>query len=193
MGEQKTDNLKHWFVFCPKRRLRLAMLVELCKVNPYGQGIIFVWNPTEAQILQTSMKENKQDVVFDCKILNGEKIADANAIVNCYNKGSIQYIIAHERSPIHILQNINPLKLKVIINYDIRSSSAYLQRCSISKYINANNKVHVISLIDEQQTTVYERVEENCSVELQELPHNVAEVLCDPEDNDGMSGDDESD
>merc|ERR1711920_901886 len=169
------------FVFCPKRALRLAMLVELCKVNPYRQGIIFVCHSTEAQILQKSMMDSgsKQDVVFNSKILDGDKVADANAIINSCNNGSIQYIIAHERSPLHILQNINSLKLKVIINYDIRSSSSYLQRCSISTYTSASNKIHVISLIDEQQTGVYEKVEENCSVELQELPHNVAEVLCD--------------
>merc|ERR1712187_161117 len=102
--EQKTDNMKYWFIFCPKRSLRLAMFTELCKVNPHRQGIIFVCQFRDAQILQSSMKGNKDDVVFNSKILNDEKIADANAIINSYNNGTTQYIICHERSPIHILQ-----------------------------------------------------------------------------------------
>merc|ERR1712233_95855 len=138
------------------------------------------------------MKENKQEVVFNSKILesdqNNGNIADTNSIINLYNNGSIQYIIAHEYSPIHMLYAINSLKLKIIINFEIRSSSSYLKRCSISKYINKNNKIHVISLIDENQTKTYEDVEENCGVQLEELPSNVAVVLCDDDDDDDDDG-----
>ena len=180
----KTDNMKFWFIFCGDRRGRVQMLVEFCKMNPYRRGIIFVSGPAQAQIVQSSMKENKQEVVFNSKILESESIAGTNSIINLYNSGSIQYIIAHEYSPIHMLYKINSLNLKIIINFEIRSSSSFLKRCSISKYINKSNKIHVISLIDEGQTPTYEKVEENCSVQLEELPSNVAEVLCDDDDDD---------
>merc|ERR1712187_383758 len=109
--------------------------------------------------------------------------------ISSSNSGSIQYIIAHEFSPIHMLYKINSLNLKIIINYELRSPCSYLKRCSISKYINKSNKIHVISLIDDDQTQLYEEVEKNCGVQLEELPSNVADVLQDDDDDD----DDEDD
>merc|ERR1712048_695207 len=125
--------------------------------------------------------------VITSKILQVDNIADTNATINSYNSGSIQYIIAHEFSPIHMLYKIN--SLKIIINYKLRSPCSFLKRCSISKYINKSNKIHVISLIDDDQTQLYEEVEKNCGVQLEELPSNVADVLQDDEDDD----DDEDD
>jgi len=185
----KMDNLKFWFIFCGQRRLRVPMLVELCKVNPYRQGIIFVSDPPQAQILQSSLKENKQEVVINSKILEIESIADTNATINSYNNGSIQYIIAHEFSPIHMLYKINTLNLKIIINFELRAASSYLKRCMISKYINKCNKIHVISLIDDDQTALYEEVEKVCAVQLEELPSNVADVLDQDSDDDDADSD----
>ena len=49
--------------------------------------------------------------------------------------------------------------------------------------MSSENKIHIISLVDEDQTKIYEQVEEVCKVQLIELPSNVAEVLCDGGDD----------
>merc|ERR1712087_493705 len=100
-------------------------------------------------------------------------------IISAYNSGSMQYIVCYNLSPIHMLKKIKAKNLKMIVNYELRSSSAYLKRSNICKYQSKKKKIHVISLIDQDQTRVYEQVEANCKVELVELPSNVQAVLCD--------------
>eukprot|EP01083_Nonionella_stella_P178504 630770_1 len=176
------DNLCFWFVFCGDRSLRVPMLNELCKVNPYRQGIVFCSGPHQAKVVQDSLKsmcENQEMMQFKSCILESDSINDTNQIITQYNNGSIQYIIAHEYSPIHMLYKIHPNNLKIIINFEIRSSAAFLKRCNIAKYEDKKKKIHCISLIDNEQTKIYEHVEHNCNVQLEELPSNVAQVLCD--------------
>ena len=78
-----------------------------------------------------------------------------------------------------MLCKINPKNLKVVVNYELRSASSYLKRAQIARYSSPNKKIHIISLIDEGQTRTYEEVEENCKVQLEELPSQVPKVLVD--------------
>jgi len=177
------DNLKFWFVFCGQRHLRVPMLAELVKVNPFRQGVIFVSGPQQARTVLDAManQQRKQGAEFQARVLDSEGMGEASEIISAYNSGSIQYIVAHNLSPIHMLHKIKPRNLKLIVNFEIRSSSAYLKRCNICKYQSKHKKIHVISLIDQDQTRVYEQVEENCKVTLIELPSNVQSVLKDDE------------
>lgn len=49
------DNLKFWFIYCGQRNLRLPILQELCKVNPYKQGIIYTFSPFQASVIQDGL------------------------------------------------------------------------------------------------------------------------------------------
>eukprot|EP00485_Elphidium_margaritaceum_P022900 CAMPEP_0202710562 /NCGR_PEP_ID=MMETSP1385-20130828/22520_1 /ASSEMBLY_ACC=CAM_ASM_000861 /TAXON_ID=933848 /ORGANISM="Elphidium margaritaceum" /LENGTH=1596 /DNA_ID=CAMNT_0049370129 /DNA_START=389 /DNA_END=5179 /DNA_ORIENTATION=- len=174
------DNLKFWFVFCPQRSVRVPMLKELCKLNPYSQGLIYCGGGNQARIVQDALKSGEPS--FSSRILETENMTDINEVINAYNAGNVQYIIANDFSPIHMLSQIDPKLLKVVINFELRSSSTFLKRACVAKYESAHKKVHYISLIDEGQSAVYEQVEANCNVSLVELPPNVNEVLIDEAD-----------
>jgi hypothetical protein len=175
------NNLKFWFVFCGQRHLRVPMLAELVKVNPFRQGVIYTSSQQQARTVLDAMMNlsRKAGTEFQARILDAEGIGEASEVISAYNSGSIQYILAYNLSPIHMLQKIKAKNLKLIVNFELRSSSAYLQRAQICKYQSKNKKIHVISLIDQDQTRVYEQVEENCKVTLIELPSNVQSVLKD--------------
>jgi len=181
MLQKEYNNLKFWFVFCGQRHSRVPILAELVKVNPFRQGVIYTVSQQQARTVLDAMVNlcRTKDVPFKARILESESSADANEVISAYNSGSIQYIIAYTFSPIHLLQKIKPKNLKLIVNFELRQSSAYLKRAQICKYLSRNKKVHVVSLIDQDQTKVYEQVEANCKVTLIELPNNVLSVLKD--------------
>jgi len=181
MLHKEYNNLKFWFVFCGQRHLRVPMLAELVKVNPFRQGVIFTTTPQQARTVMDAMIQlgRKAGTDFKARLLESEGIGEASEVISAYNSGSIQYIIAFNMSPIHLLQKIKPKNLKMIVNFELRNSSAYLKRAQICRYQSKNKKIHVISLIDQDQTRVYEQVEENCKVTLIELPSNVQSVLKD--------------
>jgi len=168
-------------VFCGQRHSRVPILAELVKVNPFRQGVIYTSSQQQARTVLDAMVNlcRTKGTEFKAKILESESSADASEVISAYNSGSIQYIIAYNLSPIHLLQKIKPKNLKLIVNFELRASSAYLKRAQICKYQSKNKKVHVVSLIDQDQTKVYEQVETNCKVTLIELPNNVLSVLKD--------------
>jgi len=178
------DNLKFWFIFS-EANMRQTMLKELCKVNPYRQGIIYCIDFRHARMVQDILKQDINEANrYHSEILNAEDdLGPTNEVINRYNGGTIQYIVCHDMSPIHALSAVEPKNLKVIINFSLRNSSAYLKRCTISKYLGKNKKIHYISLIDNEQTAVYEDVEKNCGVSLVDLPSNVQSVLVDGDDD----------
>jgi len=178
------DNLKFWFIFS-EANLRMTMLKELCKVNPYSQGVIFCNDTRQARAVQDQLMRSQNGAdQYHSRILHAEDdLGPTNEIITQYNTGSIQYIVCHDMSPIHTLTAVDPKNLKVIINFSLRSSAAYLKRCTITKYMGKNKKVHYISLIDQEQTAIYEMVEKNCGVVLVDLPSNVQSVLVDGDDD----------
>merc|ERR1719242_2252682 len=177
------DNLKFWFIFSDGA-LKMTMLKELCKVNPYRQGIIFCNNFRRSSVVKDFLMRGQDADQYHCRICNAEDdLAPTNEIISQYNNGIIQYIICHDQSPIHTLTAVDPKKLKVIINFELWRSSSYLKRCTITKYLGKNKKIHYISLIDNDQTATYEEVEKNCGVVLVDLPSNVQTVLVDGDEN----------
>ena len=64
-----------------------------------------------------------------------------------------------------------------ILNMELHKPLEFLERASIAKYINDYHKVHSISMISEEEYKIYENVEEECKVFLDELPSIVASVL----------------
>ena len=93
-----------------------------------------------------------------------------------YNNGSLNYIICYKESSINALQNV---KFKIIINYDLKRSLQFFERSTASKYVNKNDKVHMISFIDESSSKLYEIVEVDCNVVLHELPSALDKALVD--------------
>jgi len=179
------SHLKFWFIFSDSN-LRATMLKELCKVNPYRQGLIYCVDARQARLVQEVLVSNNQADAdqFQSRILNAEdELGPTNEIISQYNNGSIQYIVCHDLSPIHTLHRVDPKNLKVIINFALRNSSAFLKRCSVSKFQAPSKKIHYISLIDNDQTTTYEAVEKNCGVVLVDLPSNVQSVLVDGDEH----------
>lgn len=112
------------------------------------------------------------------QILNKDITAEkVNEIINLYNKGIIQYIICYDDSPAHLLYEIDPEKLQVIINWSLQYSSGFLKRCCLFRCTGTHQKIHYISLIQSENTPVYEGVERICGVTLTDLPANVGAVL----------------
>eukprot|EP01084_Bolivina_argentea_P092433 166284_1 len=141
------DNLKFWWVSCGERYYRLPMLNQLCKMNPYGQGVIFCDTAYQAVHIKHSLESRSN---FKCKILHSFSMKEINDIIHSYNNGSIQYIIAHEyKSPIYMLHQLDPLQ--IIIDFEIWNPSSYLKRANIGKYIS-KKKIHIISIMDRNQT-----------------------------------------
>jgi len=179
------DNFKFWFIFS-EANLRQTMLLELCKVNPYRQGVICCADFRQCRMVQdVLMRAQNGADQYHSRILNSEDdLSPTNDIISQYNNGSIQYIICHDTSPMHLLSAVDAKNFRIVINFQLRSSSAFLKRCSVSHYLGNGKKIHCISLIDNDQTRVYEDVEKNCGVVLVDLPSNVQAVLVDGDGKD---------
>mmetsp|Transcript_1335 Transcript_1335/g.2618 ORF Transcript_1335/g.2618 Transcript_1335/m.2618 type:complete len:163 (-) Transcript_1335:33-521(-) len=156
------------------------MLKELCKRNPYSQGIIFCGGGQQCEIVKDALDSGNPS--FSSAVLESNNVKCVNEIINAYKLGAIQYILVNDYSPLHTLHQVDP---KIIINFELRKASSFLKRACIAKYQSSRNKIHYISILDENQSTTYEQVEANFRVSLVELPSNVSEVLADGVNGDG--------
>eukprot|EP01084_Bolivina_argentea_P279152 477207_1 len=184
----KTDNLKHWFTHCDN--IHKPLLLHFCNVNPFHQAIIFCSLLEQATELNQSIcADNHSSCLLDAELNEKDDIDP----ITSYNNGETEYIICHGNSRTNLLNNIDPNKLNIIINYDLvepiitRSNtsqtyslcSEYLKRGTIGKYIHKNIKIHIISFIMADLIDTYVNVEEQCKVCLYELPCTLSEALID--------------
>ena len=59
-------------------------------------------------------------ISYKAVMLESDSMHDCNEIINEYNQSKLQHVICHEHSPIHLLKKIDPKKLKIMLNYEIR-------------------------------------------------------------------------
>merc|ERR1712228_791254 len=167
------DCFKFWKVTIDENKKRMNTLMQILQTNPFKRAVI---NCKDVRIAKTLNDEiNKQ---FGCMILGTSHIHEVKSIVDAYNNGSIQYIIAHKFSPRSILQYIDNEKLRVIINFSIKKANAFLRRCTIRKYQNKANEVHIISLLEDREENILSQIEESViNQKMKPFPENFGDIL----------------
>ena len=156
------QHVNFWFVVNEADNAPISALSQLCKINPFKQGIIFCAELATAIQVGKTLTSSKFGSI-KCRVLRSDC---PRSVINCFNEGSVQYIVAHDDSSIYFLKNIKQDLLRVIVNFTLHSAALYLRRCVIGKYSKKPAKIHYISLIDEAQKKIYFDVESVCDVRL---------------------------
>lgn len=167
--EQDISHANHWFVYSQSNNLKTKLLSQLVKILPFKKAIIFC---NARYPIQKICQELQQ---------GAENFVDLTCGGRPYGRPSLQKIKAarvlvalNEREGEN-MEGLAKERCRVIINFDVPlRANHYMERTLVGA---ADEPLHIISLITDQDEGVMEVVEDEQNIRFEELPGDASDTL----------------
>ena len=163
------EGIKQYYIDVVQDNYKYEILCDLYKTISVSQAIIFCRTKQRVEQLQRQLNENNFTVTAISSELNTQ---ERESILKDFKQGHSRILISTDL----IARGIDVQQVSLVINYDLpRDKENYIHR--IGRSGRFGRKGIAINLITRDDVTFVRELEKFYSMEIQELPANIEELL----------------